>query len=142
MCYANMWLICYYVLCVTLVGDCIICLNPKIWQNSKYFLVPDEIFFVSFIMFLFFSVNIEYFLDMSIFRSLSIYHSSFNIFSAFKLSDHIFKYEYLNLEVSLYFQQQYNFPEFICHHRRSYVNDAILSILYKDRHSQASADKI
>ena len=74
------------LLCVNLVVDCIICLNPKISKNSKYFLVSDQILFIPFILFVFFSVNIVQFLDMPTFKSCIIYHSSFNIFSAFKLS--------------------------------------------------------
>ena len=41
------------VLGVTLVGEFIICLRPKVLQNSRYFFASDDILFASFIMFLF-----------------------------------------------------------------------------------------
>ena len=53
--FVNMWSIREGVLCVTLVGDCIICLNPKVFQNSKYFFASDEILLVPFSMFYIFS---------------------------------------------------------------------------------------
>ena len=40
----------------TLDCHCIVCLNPKAQQHSKYFLVFHQILFVSLIMFLLFSV--------------------------------------------------------------------------------------
>ena len=43
------------VLGVTLVGDFINCLRPKVLQNSRYFFVFDD----TFIVFLFYSPNIE-----------------------------------------------------------------------------------
>lgn len=79
-----------YVMCNS-SWDCITCLNWKVWQNSKYSLASDKILFLSFTMFLFFSLNIVQFLDMSIFESHSIYHFAFNILFAFKLSDNMFK---------------------------------------------------
>ena len=44
---------------LTLAGDCIICLRPKVLQNSRYFFVSDDILFASFIIFLSSSPNIE-----------------------------------------------------------------------------------
>ena len=77
------------VLCVSLVGDCIICLNSKVLQKSKYFFASDEIFFVPHTMFLLFSLNNVSYSYKFIIISPSICHSSFNIFSVFKFSDHL-----------------------------------------------------
>ena len=59
--------------------------KSEVWQNSKYFLVSDEILFLVFIMVLLFFVNIVQSLDMSIFKSPNINHSVFNIFCTCKL---------------------------------------------------------
>ena len=76
-------------LMVTLVGDCIICLDPKVLQNSKYFFTSDKILLVPFTMFLLFClINVPFSWKL-IFKSPSICHSSFKIFSVFKLSDNV-----------------------------------------------------
>ena len=77
------------MLSVTLVGDCINCLNPKILQNSKCFFASGDILLVPFTMFLLFSLIKVPFSHKLIFKSASIYHSSFKIFSVFKLSDNV-----------------------------------------------------
>ena len=83
--FVNMWPIRVDVLGVTLVGDFINCLRPKVLQNSRYFFVFDD----TFIVFLFYSPNIEPFWYKFILRSPSMYHSSLNILSEFELFDSI-----------------------------------------------------
>ena len=78
--FVNMWLIREDVLSVTLVGDCTICLNPKILQNSKYFFASCDILLVPFTMFLLFSL---------INKSPSTCHSLFKMFHVFKLSGNV-----------------------------------------------------
>ena len=77
------------MLCVTLIGNCIICLNPKVLHNSKYFFTSDEILLVPFTMFLLFSLSNVPFSHKLIFKSPSLCCSSFKIFSVFKLSDNV-----------------------------------------------------
>ena len=89
--FVNMWSIRVDVLGVTVVGDLINCLRPKVLQNlnSRYFFVSDDILFALFIMFLFSCPNVEPFWYKFIFRSPRICYSSLNILSEFKLSDSI-----------------------------------------------------
>ena len=47
------------MLVVTLVGDFIDCVRPKVLQNSRYLFVSDDTLFWPFIMFLFSSPNFE-----------------------------------------------------------------------------------
>ena len=89
-----------YVLCVTLVDDCIICLNFKVLQNSKYFFATDEILLVLFTMVLLFSLSNVPFSHKLIFKSPGMCHSSFKIFSVFKPSDNVSRN--LNWSSSLY----------------------------------------
>ena len=95
------------MLCVTLVGDCIICLNPKVLRNSKYIFVSDEILLVTFTMFLLFYLSNVLFSHKLIFKSSSICHSSFKIFSVFKLSDNVSGN--LNWSGGLYYPNSYWF---------------------------------
>ena len=74
---------------VTLVGDCINCLNPKVLQNSKHFFASGDILLVPFTMFLLFSLINVSFSHKLIFKPPSICHSLFRIFSLFKLSDNV-----------------------------------------------------
>ena len=69
-----MWSIRVDVFCVTLAGDCIICLNTKVRQISNYFLVSGKILFVFYLWLCsyFFSVNTVQFLGMPLFGSSSI----------------------------------------------------------------------
>ena len=46
---------------VTLVGDFINCLRPKVLQNSKYLFVSDDTLLAPFIMFLLSPPNFEQF---------------------------------------------------------------------------------
>ena len=75
------------MLSVTLVGDFIICLNPKVLQNSKYFFASSEVLSVHLTMFLLFSLTNVLFSHKLIFKFPSICHSSFKIFTVFNLSD-------------------------------------------------------
>ena len=77
------------MLSVTLVGDFITCLNAKVLQNSKYFFASSQILLVPFTMFLLFSLINVPFSNKLIFKSPSICHSLFKIFSVFKLSDYV-----------------------------------------------------
>ena len=77
------------VLSGTLVGDCIVCLNSKVLQNSKYFFASGEILLVPFTMFLLFSLINVPFLHKLIFKSPSLCHSLCKIFSVFKLSENV-----------------------------------------------------
>ena len=85
--FVNMWSIRVDVLGVTLVGDFINSLRPKVLQNSRYFFVLDD----TFTTFLFSSPNIEPFWYKFIFRSPSICHFPLNILSEFELFDSIFR---------------------------------------------------
>ena len=73
------------MLSVTLVGDFSICLNPKVLHNSKYFFALSEVLSVHFTMFLLFSLTNVLFSHKLIFKSPSICHSSFKIFTVFKI---------------------------------------------------------
>ena len=57
--FVKMWSIRVDVLGVTLVGDFINCLRPKVLQNYRHFFVSDDTLFTPFIIFLFFSPNAE-----------------------------------------------------------------------------------
>ena len=74
------------VLSVNLVGDCIICLNPKVLQNFKYFFASAEILLVPSLLFSLTNVSFSHKLK---FKSPSICYSSIKIFIVFKLSDNV-----------------------------------------------------
>ena len=86
--FVNIWSIRVDVLGVTLVGDFINCLRPKVLQNSRY-IFCFRWYFLPSIMFLFFSPNVEPFWYMFIFRSPRICHSLLNILRVFKLFESI-----------------------------------------------------
>ena len=91
---------------VTVVGDFIICLRPKVLPNSRYFLFQIfYILFASSIMLLFSSPNIGPFWYKFVIRYPSIFHSSLNILSEFQLSVMtVFLKSLFNLEVYKQFQ--------------------------------------
>ena len=66
----NMWSIRVDMLAVTIVGDFINCLRPKVLQNSRYIFVLNDILFASLIMYFFSCLNVEPFWCKFIFRSL------------------------------------------------------------------------
>ena len=57
-------------------------------ENSKYFFALDEMLFVNYAMFLFFTLNNAPFLYRFIFIGPSVCHSSFNMLSRFNSSDY------------------------------------------------------
>ena len=98
--FVSMWSRREDVLTVTLVGDFLICLNPKLLQNYKYFFASSEILLVPFTMFLLVSLINVPFSHKLIFKSPSICHSLFKIFSVFRLSENVSRN--LNWSGSLY----------------------------------------